>query len=303
MSESSAVWYEIRDLFFGQNRSMTNVGKALAIAAQNTSISDAKWLCEVFADRGADLELYEVVALFRSRGNDDARALCFAAEIDQDETLLRQSANLGYGFAQALLAEKVTDDEESFGWAQKAAVQGERNAFCSLGDCYRNGRGCELSIAKAKQNYEIAANLGHIDAMSNLGALFDDSDLQRWYWFGKAAARGQEYSLVGSFAAQVEKFNNGFGDPAVVFAIGKALKQLVNMQTRKFLNGYYNGVFPSHISPANQAIDFYEEQVMKARKAVDAWTFVGIRLHIVKDVRKMIGEMIWAGRADGEYED
>jgi hypothetical protein len=37
------------------------------------------------------------------------------------------------------------------------------------------------------------------------------------------------------------------------------------------------------------------------RKVVDSWTFVGLRNRVVKDIRKMIGKMIWDAREEAEY--
>jgi hypothetical protein len=38
-------------------------------------------------------------------------------------------------------------------------------------------------------------------------------------------------------------------------------------------------------------------------KAVDSWTIVALRNKVVKDIRKMIGKMIWAVREAAEYSE
>jgi hypothetical protein len=47
--------------------------------------------------------------------------------------------------------------------------------------------------------------------------------------------------------------------------------------------------FDSLIGPAKQAIAFYEAQIKATKDAMRAWTLVGIKLNVVKDVRKLRG--------------
>jgi hypothetical protein len=65
-----------------------------------------------------------------------------------------------------------------------------------------------------------------------------------------------------------------------------------------FGNGYN---FDGRIGPANRALYFYEFQLMSYRNAVDSWTIVGLRNRFVKEIRKMIGKMIWDAREEGAY--
>lgn len=41
---------------------------------------------------------------------------------------------------------------------------------------------------------------------------------------------------------------------------------------------------------------FYESVNANARKAIDAWTVVARRLGVVKDMRRLIGGMVWSDR-------
>jgi hypothetical protein len=68
----------------------------------------------------------------------------------------------------------------------------------------------------------------------------------------------------------------------------------VNAETRTiFGTGRY---FGSCIGPANSAISFYKAQVASCRRAVDAWSHVGIRCSVVKDIRVLIGKFVWDTR-------
>jgi TPR repeat protein len=109
--------------------------------------------------------------------------------------LLLFSAELGFAFAQALMASQARGDER-FKFAQLAAAQGERDGFLWLGWCFRDGEGCE-------------EDLDNVWAMNELGDLLDESDPQRWRWWGRAAALGDRSNFLFSFPEQVELFNSG----------------------------------------------------------------------------------------------
>jgi hypothetical protein len=64
--------------------------------------------------------------------------------------------------------------------------------------------------------------------MIELGYLLDESDPQRWQWWGRAAALGPSWNFLSNFAQQVKLFNSGSGSAAVMFAIGQALQGRVN---------------------------------------------------------------------------
>jgi len=90
----------------------------------------------------------------------DAQSLCFAAKLIWyvDMARLRRSAELGYAFAESLMAER-TSRPERFGWALRAALQGERDGFHWLGRCFSDGQGCKGDKEKAMENFLKAANL------------------------------------------------------------------------------------------------------------------------------------------------
>ena len=133
------------------------------------------------------------------------------------------------------------------------------------------------------------------------GAYLDESDLQRWHWLGRAAARGFSFYFRLEFAERVKRFSS---DPTLaphVFAIGRALKGHVNMEKRTIFWQRYS--FDSRIGPANRAIGFFEFQCAAARKAVDLWCLIACRIDskVNRDIRKVIGMMIWEARELAEY--
>jgi TPR repeat protein len=101
-----------------------------------------------------------------------------------------------------------TEGEEKFKFAQLAAAQGERDGIFYLGVCFRDGEGCEKDLDKAKENFLRASELGDVSAMCELGDLLEESDPQRWRWWGMAAALGQSWRFLSCFSKQVELFNS-----------------------------------------------------------------------------------------------
>jgi hypothetical protein len=291
-------WYKIRDICFGLNGAARNIPSALRMASA-CQHPDARWLTEACAGKDVN-ETEDAKRVFSSLGQNDARALCFAWLLGdrEDLTPLRRSAELGFAFAQALLAVN-SKGEEKFKFAQLAAAQGERNGFCQLGGFFGSIEGCEKSLDKAKENFLRASELGDILSMLELGWLLKESDPQRWRWWGRAAALGSSWNFLASFAKQVQLFNRGSGSAAAMFAIGRAVQGHVNEQARTIFNHGRN--FDSLIGPAKQAIAFYEAQIKATKDAMHAWTQVGIKLKVVKDVRKLIAKLIWDSREEALF--
>jgi hypothetical protein len=173
-------------------------------------------------------------------------------------------------------------------------LQLEREGFYHLGYCLEFGFGCEKNEDKARENFLIAAELGDVYAMSRFGQLVDESDPLRWFWWAQAAKRDETADFLHSFAGKVEKFESGSGNAAVVFLIGRALSGNVDFEMRTIFG--VSGEFDRQFGPANTSISFYKAQLSACRLAVDAWSHVGLRFNVVKDIRVLIGNMIWEMR-------
>ncbi len=89
----------------------------------------------------------------------------------------------------------------------------------------------------------------------------------------------------------------------VVFAIGRALSGRICEAERKIMGQLCKDarISEARISAANRAVKFYNEQIEACRQAVDAWTIVGRRNCIVKDLRRLIGMIIWNDREKACY--
>jgi hypothetical protein len=299
-------WYEIRDFLLGENRRARDVKRSLQLAA-TCQHPEAQWLAELFA--GKDVHIVEAVReVFLA--HDDARALCFSSIFlfPFDDARLRRSAELGYAFAQAKMAGLVffhgaAADERSFAFAQRAALQGERDGFALLGYCFENGAGCDRDLIKAKENYLSASKLGDVNSMIFLGSKYlQDNDPQKWRWLGNAAARGDPFNtFLLSFSRVVKSFESDLSWAPVVFVIGRALQGHIDERERKIFR--MGTDFYLRKGPANRAIDFFTNQCAAARRAVDAWCLIALRVNskVNRDIRKKIGMMIWGLREEADY--
>jgi TPR repeat protein len=289
------TWYKIRDTLLGHNHVKQDVKKALASAAVCEHL-DAIWLTNLFT--GRDVSTVEEARQVFLGCENDPRALCLAAILDDSDHEICRAAVLGGALSQASMAFKTYGDE-CFRWAGKAAVQGERDGFFWLGCCNRNGQGCVKDVEKAKECFLIAAELGCVNSMIELGLLLEESCPQRFLWLGKAAVNGHYGRFLSKMEEQICNFRFGIGHANVVFEIGRALKGHIDNEKREIFRSANK--FDSRIVPATDALQFYNFQLESYRKAVDTWTFVAIRCKVVKDIRKMIGKIIWDARDEAKY--
>ncbi len=295
-------WLDVRDTFLGKNFKEQDITAALALA-RDCKHPDAMWLTSIF--EGNDVSTKENAREVFLCCENDARALCFAwwlaGDRKDDLTLLRRAAGMGNAFACSSLCDEVWSENkvEAFRLARAAASQHERDGFYLLGLCFRDGLGCEKDLNLAKENYLNAAELGNTFAADAYGRLLSESDLARWVWMGKAALRGLRGSFLYYFSEQVFGLCSGSGNASAVFLIGRVLKGNVDMANEQIFGQTYE--FNSLISPANQAVLFYDSQIKSARLAVDTWTLVSTCFHLIKDLRIYIGKMIWDARFEANY--
>ncbi len=295
-------WLDVRDTFLGNNFKEQDITTALALA-RDCKHPDAEWLASIF--EGKDVSTEEgAIEVFLSFEN-DARALCFSWYLTDhrwnDLSVLRRASEMGNAFACSTLSFQVLkrNKEEAFRLAQVAASQHEPDGFYLLGRCFRKGVGCKKDSILAKENFLIAAEVGHVWAADDYSLLLDESDPECWLWWGRAALRGWPDSFLDYFSKQVEQFFSGSGNATIVFLIGHVLKGNIDMEKKQIFGGRFN--FDSVIGPANQAVFFYESQIKSARLAVETWIRVSTRLHVIKDLRIFIGKMIWEGRFEANY--
>ncbi len=298
------LWLDIRDTFLGHGGKKFKQDIRAALArAHDCKHPDAVWLTSVFDGKDVSTmeEAREVLLLYQ----DDARALCFSWFLSRDWSdplILRRAAELGNALAcswMPIVCAANGNWQEIFRWAQLAAAQHERDGFYWTAYCLRGGISCEKNLSLANENTLLAAELGHAPAAAAYGELVDERSPTHWLWLSRAASRGCPSSFLKSFSEQVKIVLSGSGNATIMFVIGRALKGNIDMEKKEIFGSDRH--FDSRIGPANQAVEFYNDQVQAARLAVDTWTLFATRLHIIKDMRVFIGKMIWEARFEANY--
>lgn len=113
-------------------------------------------------------------------------------DINKAINLYTDSAKQGHKNAQfnlGLICESNKFYQEALYWYIKAAEQEHKDAMFNLANMYQEGKGIPKDMKKAIGLYTKAANLGNVKAQSNLGVIFDISNLYESaiYWYTKAA--------------------------------------------------------------------------------------------------------------------
>ncbi len=294
------LWLDVRDALLGENERKQDVSAALALA-RGCKHPDALWLTSVCKDVTTKEEARAVFLSFET----DARALCFAWFLSQSRSenllLLRRAAEMGCALACSRLSFEIwyENEQEAFRWANFSAGNHERDGCNLLGCCLRDGHGAGKDEMVSKKMFLIAAELGYAYAAEHVGAFLEKHDRLSWLWLERAAVRGLPYSFLGYFSKHYEMLFSQDGNASVLFVIGRALKGKIDVEKKEVFGVCYN--FDSYIGPVNQAVSFYEYQIKSARLAVDAWTHVSTRLHLIKDMRIFIGKMIWEARFEANY--
>jgi TPR repeat protein len=299
--ELELEWWKIRDLLFGENFVSRDVCSALRLAS-SCRHPDAQWLVSTTA--GKDVaDVSSLQRLFSpSPSHDDARSLFFAWKLfavpefseqsPKELAFLERSASLGYARAKCDLAEVRHD----FAMAEDAALSGERNAWWLLALFYQEGKNCEKSFEKAKNASLRAAQFGLVDGMLRYARLLGDSDYPEvWKWRGKAAAHGQCAWFLSKFEDKLNRTKND----ALIYAIGCALDGHIDVEAKLIFKKTFllNGKYQAGLN----AVQFYRKQNAACRKAIDLWSMIARRRGVVKDIRILIGKLIWGDREEAKY--
>ncbi len=294
-------WLDVRDALFGTNRTDQDVKKGLLLA-RDCKHPDAVWVTSVF-EHHADVSTAEEAKRVFLLHEHDARGLCFAwcmMDIDErenDASLLHKSAQLNFAYAYARQSLLFTGKKGTFA-AMKA--QNDRDCFFALGEGYKYGEGCEKSFPKAREAFLMGAELGSLHCVEQYCLLHFLSNPTCWIWRTRIAKRGWPLPFLDAMIDPVDVFFSGKGKANVVFLIGRGLKGNIDTEKKKIFG--LADDFDFRIETANQAVSFYDSQIKSARLAVDTWTLLATRLHLIKDMRIYIGKMIWEARFEANYE-
>ncbi len=105
----------------------------------------------------------------------------------------------------------MTLDDEKIAqiWLRHALESGDADARFNVGLLFLYGQGLDINVAEAKFWFEIAAEKGHMEAMTNLGSLYaQNGDLESAEkWFRRASELGDEMA-VRNLAVCLQQMEN-----------------------------------------------------------------------------------------------
>jgi hypothetical protein len=303
--EDLIKWYDAMDVM-RQSRSEHEVASVVELA-RGCDHQDARWLVALFPKAGATME--EVMNALQERSV-DPRAMYWIATFTswfqwwhgdwRHQQLFQRAAQLGYASAQARMAGRTTGCE-SLSWAEKAAVQGDRDGLFWLAECLWNGTGCETNKTEALRLYKEAGDLEHTRAQFRYGCLaFEWDNWHRYWWWGRAAL-GEKCDVVAGIARVVvehlQLFKGGGRSGRVVFEIGAAFKRISGAEILPA--GWGSGFVgdPLIVHALEECVVFHNKWSENAKRSIYCWVLVARQKNVPKDIRNVTCKMLWAERS------
>ena len=292
----SRVWTDILDCMTGINcpSSETSVGVFAEVfetaKLHRDSDSDCRWLCEVFETFGVQ----DAVRLYQSERNvffmhalqtGDVRGFFVGSLFNQEPDRIWRAVEAGFapalGYAAFLLLD-VGRDEEMAALARRAAKEGERVGSWLLGKWMWGGR--EGSREEGIRLCRRSAEAGWVRAEWSVSLmLMEERKTDEFVsWTGKCLERTIESIESMFFALLSDAIAND--DLRLLFLFGKVLRLHQSFKCSK-----YSKV-------AAIAVKHFEEGCFLARERVEVWLMVSIRLRVSKDIRRVIGILLWEQR-------
>jgi hypothetical protein len=287
-------WWDALDVITRHGGRHEDVEKALQMARE-CHHEDARWLVSLFDAAASDDEDHDV---FQAHA-DDPRAMYLKHQTGLCEgSLLHRAAEAGYAPAQSAVATMYHQfrygggDTTGFGWATKAAAQGDRLGLCLLAQCNAEGVGCDKDIGKAVQLFREAAELGQAEAQFFFGKLaYREEDVERYRWWARAAARGHGRA-IGELAGAASVLFRENGSKQLLLEIGAACEVLLEANR----NTVGSDMSSREIHTLQQTVSLNRMSCARAKVAIECWIAIARRQEVVKDIRLLIVRMVWDER-------
>lgn len=278
--EGGDIWH-FRDLLFEMNDMIINHNVAL-LEAEKVKFKnpEAAWICDRHY-RG--LSYHEL----REHFDTDARAIVYhvllAVHLSEafacKPSLIRKAAEMGHPLAQAAMG--YSGEPDAIDWARKSAAQGEREGYHIL------ARLCDDDL---KLHHE-AARRGHVLSAHECGTRMSSEDHRKWALLGIWWPYNVSTDAFDNAASVVQTRFQSTQDDSLrksMFMIGYVAERArIKRNIRRHAH--------------SDAMAFFVRCSRRTRDAVNCWLAVARRLGVVKDVRRMIGIMIWETRVEGLY--
>ncbi len=294
-------WFEARDYLLGVNGKEYHRAKAIE-AARRSKHPDAVWFANAADTAPPNSWLRQMFWNMYETNREDYRALFFYARIPgpnvddalHRSTALETSAALGYPPACVLLGrwkEHFAEHAMEFG--------GDPWLLCYQADRQRS------NVFKRDRLYFLAARLGSAEASRMLFLARDRTDPFTYIMYANFLSIAQKSGAPWNqqFVQAVHRITRKFlfqrkikYGPAIYW-LGKWLSD----PHRRARITTVLALTHEHERAFDAAIDHFQVSNGNARLAVDAWVLVGRRLGVVKDIRRVVAEMIWTDRCEYGY--
>jgi TPR repeat protein len=222
-----------------------------------------------------------------------ARGCCYylGNGVDEDDDMARglflEAINKeGNFFAMRELA-WLGSLEEKFRWAEKAALAGDAVSQWTLGEYYLHGDGVEKDQKKGLEWYLNGVLQRDLNSCGSVADLYEKGEVCK-----KDLVKSAFYYLEGRCAGSIRRrlettdFDDEHERVRELFAYGRGLKQ---DDTLRYYVGYIS----------TNCICIFEESVSRAQQAVFCFILICKKKNwLSKDMRRVIGEMIWESRCD-----
>jgi hypothetical protein len=254
--------------------------------ARSCEHPDAQWLAGLFPP-GTKVTRGGMEAVMLEQG-DDPRAMFLAWRLAGGgwTTLIKAAVEAGYAPAQALLSEET--DREPFLWASRAAAQGNRVGIYRMGVILSEAPSGTEDRARAIELFREAAELGEPRAQYRVGLTFGELDWQRYFWWERAAARGNYgYAFCEGIVKLLPSFGKGLHG-RILHTVAPLIRRNCDFANQPLCSN------PDIVQKAQQVVELHDAMLTRAREALLWWGIVGRRLGVVRDIRVMIGKLSWA---------
>jgi hypothetical protein len=215
--------------------------------------------------------------VMRAQG-DDVRALFLRG----DGAACARAAELGYAPAQAYRAWWALD-AKSVELAQRAASQSHRVGLTALGCSLLGGEGCAKNPEQAMVLLRAAADLEHAFALFWCSYIARGKTSEKHFWFGRLDYRPLYAREVFELVPLFEK-----GEHC-------RLLQIAARMFRKVIRYTETGdpIVTHSLPKIRRVIQLHESMVERVITAIDCWSVVARRIGVVKDIRVVIGKIVW----------
>ncbi len=283
-------WFYARRVFF----IVKNLPLGLELARESEH-PDARYFASLFPGAAPQTNAGAVEVFVAQR--DEPRALCWASvclALDPDirchEELLRRSAQGGDAWGQVILSRY--DDNAPVELLENALAQGEPEALhlqaCRLFAQIERNAAHEAAAAKF---FREGAELGNVDCQYEYGMLCSSRDsLAQFEWLRRAAMQNH-FDSICHFVMEAVRFvalYDGGGSGRIVYEIGAASAGS---------NNTWPGMDEKQRAANERAVSLYKLWNEEAKRAVLCWLWLAREKNVVKDIRRLIADLIWEERA------